>query len=99
MVFVGTQRGFLAATVLFVLLARQRRTGESVTTSNVDLTEYSIKLDKSEVPAGEVRFVAKNVGQLKHELIVLKSRACRRPVAVQREGAEGGRGTGRPSAR
>ncbi|GBD21628.1 hypothetical protein HRbin28_02079 [bacterium HR28] len=73
MVFVGTRRGFLAATVLFVLLACQRRTGESVTTVNVDLTEYSIKPDKSEVPAGKVRFVAKNVGQLEHELIVLKT--------------------------
>lgn len=73
MVFVGTRRGFLAATVLFVLLACQRRRGESVTTVNVELGEYYIKPDKSEVPAGKVRFVAKNVGQLEHELIVLKT--------------------------
>lgn len=73
MVFVGTRRGFLAATVSFVLLACQRRTGESVTTVNAELGEYYIKPDKSEVPAGKVRFVAKNVGQLEHELIVLKT--------------------------
>lgn len=73
MVFVGTRRVFLAATVSFVLLACQRRTGESVTTVNVELGEYYIKPDKSEVPAGKVRFVAKNVGQLEHELIVLKT--------------------------
>ncbi|MCM8747165.1 cupredoxin domain-containing protein [Thermomicrobium sp. CFH 73360] len=73
MVFVGTRRAFIAATVSFVLLACQRRPGESVTTVNVELGDYYIKPDKSEVPAGKVRFVAKNVGQLEHELIVLKT--------------------------
>lgn len=39
----------------------------------VELGEYYIKVDKAEVPAGKVRFVAKNVGQMEHELIVLRT--------------------------
>ncbi|MFN3337398.1 MAG: cupredoxin domain-containing protein [Thermomicrobium sp.] len=56
-----------------MLLACQRRAGESVTTVNVELGDYYLKPDKTEVPAGKVRFVAKNAGQLEHELIVLKT--------------------------
>lgn len=90
MVFVGTRRVFLAATVSFVLLACQRRAGESVTTVNVELGEYYIKPDKSEVPAGKVRFVAKNVGQMEHELIVLKTElpADQLPYNEQEQKAE-----------
>jgi uncharacterized cupredoxin-like copper-binding protein len=55
-------------------LAACRRGGQAgVATVRVELGEYDIKVDKAEVAAGKVRFVAKNVGQMEHELIVLRT--------------------------
>lgn len=56
-----------------VLLACRRQRGQLVTTVNVELDEYVIRVDTAQVPAGRVRFVTTNVGQLEHELIVLRT--------------------------
>lgn len=56
-----------------VLLAACRGAGQGPTTVNVELGEYSIKVDRDRVPAGRVRFVAKNVGQMEHELVVVRT--------------------------
>ncbi len=68
-----TRRGLLSAAVVMSLAACQRAGQPGVTTVTVELGEYFIKADKTEVPAGKVRFVAKNVGQMEHELIVLRT--------------------------
>jgi uncharacterized cupredoxin-like copper-binding protein len=43
------------------------------TTVNASLGEYFIKLDKSSVPSGTVRFDISNDGKIKHEFVVLKT--------------------------
>jgi uncharacterized cupredoxin-like copper-binding protein len=43
------------------------------TTVNASLGEYFIKLDKSSVPSGSVRFNISNDGKIKHEFVVLKT--------------------------
>ncbi len=73
MSFLMTRRIFLTAVASTLWFACRRQAGETITTVNVELGEYFIKPDKTEVPAGKVRFVAKNTGQLEHELIVLKT--------------------------
>jgi len=67
-------RRALMSSALVMSLAACRRSGQAgVTTVTVELGEYDIKVDKAEVPDGKVRFVAKNVGQMEHELIVLRT--------------------------
>lgn len=39
----------------------------------VKLDEWSVQIDRTEVPAGEVTFRATNVGREKHELVILRS--------------------------
>ena len=68
-----TRRALLSAAVVMSLAACRRAGQPGVTTVTVELGEYFIKVDKTEVPAGKVRFVAKNVGQMEHELIVLRT--------------------------
>lgn len=44
-------------------------------TVTIDLTEYSVKLDTTTVPAGSVHFVVRNAGQRGHQLQVYPSGA------------------------
>ena len=68
------RRRALLSSALVMSLAACRRGGQAgVTTETVELGEYDIKVDKAEVPAGKVGFAAKNVGQMEHELIVLRT--------------------------
>jgi uncharacterized cupredoxin-like copper-binding protein len=48
-------------------------TSAAPTTVNASLGEYYIKLDKTTIPSGEVRFNVSNVGKIKHEFVVLKT--------------------------
>jgi uncharacterized cupredoxin-like copper-binding protein len=43
------------------------------TTVSASLGEYFIRLDKSSVPKGQVRFSLSNDGKIKHEFVVLKT--------------------------
>ena len=40
---------------------------------NVTLGEWYLDIDKTTVPAGRVTFIASNVGNVEHELVVLKT--------------------------
>ena len=40
---------------------------------NVTLGEWYLDIDKTTVPAGEVTFTADNVGNVEHELVILKT--------------------------
>lgn len=40
---------------------------------NVTLGEWYLDIDKTTVPAGNVTFIAENVGNVEHELVVLKT--------------------------
>jgi uncharacterized cupredoxin-like copper-binding protein len=53
--------------------AATNTTSTEPTVVNASLGEYFIKLDKSSVPAGRVRFNASNDGKLEHELVVIKT--------------------------
>jgi uncharacterized cupredoxin-like copper-binding protein len=48
-------------------------TPKGPTTVNVSLGEYFIKLDRSSIPSGQVRFSVKNDGKIKHEFVVLRT--------------------------
>jgi uncharacterized cupredoxin-like copper-binding protein len=48
-------------------------TANGPTAVNASLGEYFIKLDKSSLPKGQVRFNLTNVGKIKHEFVVLKT--------------------------
>jgi len=69
-----TRRTLLASVVATAVIACRNREPEGgVTRVSVELGEYYIKVDKAEVDAGTVRFVARNVGQMDHELVVLRT--------------------------
>jgi len=69
-----SRRRFLALFVTSLVVACRGTTGgEQGTTVNVELGEYFVKPDKNRVAPGKVRFVAKNVGTMEHELIVLRT--------------------------
>jgi len=68
-----TRRALLSSARVMSLAACRIGGQAGVTTVTVEPGEYDIKVDKAEVPAGKVRFVAKNVGQMEHELIVLRT--------------------------
>lgn len=44
-----------------------------ITTVVVDMNEFSFKLDKTTIPAGEVKFTATNSGKVRHEMVVIRS--------------------------
>ena len=48
-------------------------TSTGKTTIKASLGEYFIKLDKSSVPAGSVRFDVSNDGNVEHEFVVIKT--------------------------
>lgn len=56
--------------LLALLLPLGGAAGELV---QVTLDEWSVQIDRSEVPAGEVTFRATNVGKENHELVILRS--------------------------
>jgi len=51
------------------------------------LTEYSITLGASTVPAGKVEFDVKNSGQITHELVVLKTDFTAATLPLDADGA------------
>lgn len=48
-------------------------TTDGGTALNAELDEYTITLDRSSLPAGDVDITAENVGQVEHELIVAQT--------------------------
>ena len=68
-----TRRALLSSARVMSLAACRIGGQAGVTTVTVEPGEYDIKVDKAEVPAGKVGFAAKNVGQMEHELIVLRT--------------------------
>jgi uncharacterized cupredoxin-like copper-binding protein len=56
------------------------------TTVNASLGEYFIKLDKSSIPKGQVRFSVSDDGKIKHEFVVLKTK--RDPGKLPLKGGE-----------
>jgi uncharacterized cupredoxin-like copper-binding protein len=84
-----TFRFLLAASVLAILAASigacggddnksstpsaTTTTSTGQTTVTASLGEYFIKLDKSSVPAGKVRFDVSNDGKIEHEFVVIKT--------------------------
>jgi uncharacterized cupredoxin-like copper-binding protein len=53
--------------------AASNPTSNEPTAVSTSLGEYFIKLDKSSLPEGKVRFNVSNVGKIKHEFVVLKT--------------------------
>jgi uncharacterized cupredoxin-like copper-binding protein len=48
-------------------------TSTGPSTVNASLGEYFIKLDKTSIPTGQVRFNVSNDGKIKHEFVILKT--------------------------
>jgi uncharacterized cupredoxin-like copper-binding protein len=68
-----TRRSLLVSAFAIAAAACRRQREREVTTVSAELGEFYIEVDKVEVDAGTVRFVARNVGQMEHELIVLRT--------------------------
>lgn len=71
----------IAAAVLLLLAvpagasaASAAGAGGSATTVRTQLMEWMVMPSKNSVPAGKVTFVAANMGKVKHDLVVLKTK-------------------------
>ncbi len=62
----------------------------AASTVNVSLEEYTVKADSASVSAGEIRFVASNIGKEIHELYVLKVKDNGYDVVGEVESIEAG---------
>jgi uncharacterized cupredoxin-like copper-binding protein len=56
------------------------------TTVNASLGEYFIKLDKSSLGAGQVRFNVSNTGKIKHEFVVLRTNIAPGKLPLKKDG-------------
>ena len=60
----------LLALVLVLSIAACGPKGPAVTVVHVTLTEYSVTMDKTSIPAGPVKFIIENVGTIVHEFVL-----------------------------
>ena len=78
----------LLAIVAFALVACSPKA--STTAVNVTMSEYTIALDKTSLPAGTVKFVVKNTGSLVHSFAMEPVGARNQPFELNGKKSETG---------
>jgi len=69
----GARTAALVAGLLVAITLGMGMANAQDATVNVDLDEWSIAPDVSSVAAGDIEFVAANIGAVEHELVILKT--------------------------
>ncbi|MCG3212144.1 MAG: hypothetical protein FOGNACKC_05791 [Anaerolineae bacterium] len=80
--------GILFVVMLFLAACGGVQTASGPTEVHVTLNEFKVKMDKTSIPAGAVKFIIDNAGAMEHELVLEKAGDDDMPFEVNGQASE-----------